>query len=103
VAEASQWTGSVPITFDNLFKPFTFDDLYELFARDCVRAWDAGLAANGRPGVITSVTLPEGVFPGLTQLLSPMDRAKVPVHRVPLAAAEYPAAVCPSPDSATDA
>lgn len=73
--------------------PFTFDGLYESFARRCAVAWDVGLELNGRPGRLTSITLPEGVFPGVSQFLNPVDRSLVPVVRVPLFAVEYPKAV----------
>ena len=65
-------------------EPLTLDVLYRAFAGKCKAAWDEGLATDGLPRGIASVTLPEGVLPGLSQLLNPLDKTIVPVVRVPL-------------------
>ena len=58
--------------------PFTFDDLVHACYEESKRAWDDGRRE------IASVTLPEGVFPELTQMQNPVTRSIIPVQRVPL-------------------
>lgn len=74
-------------------EPFTLDGLFDLFSVVCRKAWDDGIARDARPGAVKSVTLPEGVLPGLSQLQNPMDASIVPVRRVPLCQVAEPPAL----------
>lgn len=66
------------------FGMFTAGDLYDLFAAECQRAFDDGNAWHQVPGDLESITLPEGVLPGMPDLMNPVTKRGVPVVRVPL-------------------
>lgn len=63
--------------------PFTFAAFLGAWYEACAKEWDIPDPVTGVRGEPLAV-LPEGVFPGVTEIVSPVTRSVVKIKRVPM-------------------
>lgn len=66
------------VASDGIVKDYSFIEFLDAFGKTCQAAWTDGLKD------VTTITLPQGLFPNVMELVNPVTRSIVTIERVDL-------------------